>query len=152
MKVYMKYILLLCTLMLSACNGIKTAIYDQYSYQQEVILKVTTKNILDQATNPYEDYKNEIAILLLEMEKMEEYEKNKPHNELSYQMWQLMTDTDKNNVAGLFKYWEEKGKLSPVFVSEATDQVMEAFDILIQYEVSKDKKREHILLEFLANN
>lgn len=152
MKTYMKHILLLCVLMLSACNGIKTAIYDQYSYQQEVTLKVATKSILDQATNPYEDYKNEVSVLLLEMEKMEEYEKNKPHNELSYQMWQLMTDTEKNNVAGLFKYWEEKGQLSPVFLSEATDQVMETFDVLIQYEVSKDKKREHVLLEFLANN
>ena len=42
---------------------------------------------------------------------MEEYEKNKPDNVISYQMWLLMTDADKNSVAGLLKRWKEKGQL-----------------------------------------
>lgn len=152
MRKSITYLLLFCSMMLASCGSIKTAIYDQYSYQQEVALKVETKNLLTHATEPYADYKEEVEKLLLEMEKMEEYEKNKPNNALSYQMWQLMTDSEKNSVAGLFKRWKEKQQLSAVFLEEATGQVEEAFDVLIKYEVSKDKERESLLAEFIKNN
>ena len=67
-------------------------------------------------------------------------------------MWQLMTDDEKNSVAGLFKMWKEKKQLSQTFLGEASKQVEEAFDILIKYEVSKDKEKENLLLEFIKNN
>lgn len=142
-------ILAITLLVFTACNSIKTAIYDQYSYQQEVSLKVETQNVLAHATEPYVDYKEKVEALLLEMEKMEEYEKNKPNNTLSYKMWQLMTDEDKNSVAGLFKMWKAKGQLSVAFLGEAKAQIAEAFDALIKYEVSKDRDKENLLLEFL---
>ena len=86
------------------------------------------------------------------MEKMEEYEKNKPNNILSYKMWQLMTDVDKNSVAGLFKLWKEKGQLSVVFLDEASEQVMEASDALIKYEASKNKENESVLSTILSSS
>ena len=151
MKKHLTYALLFCSILLTSCSSIKTAIYDQYSYQQEISLKIETKALLEHATEDYTIYKDQIAHVLLEMEKMEEYEKNKPDNAISYQMWHLMTDADKNSVAGLFKRWKEKGQLSEVFTQEASVQVMEAFDALIKYEVSKDKEKENILLEIIKN-
>jgi len=145
------YVLLFCSILITSCGSIKTAIYDQYSYQQEVSLKIETKALLNHATEDYAVYQDQITHVLLEMEKMEEYEKNKPDNAISYQMWHLMTDADKNSVAGLFKRWKEKEHLSAVFTQEASLQVMEAFDALIKYEVSKDKEKENILLEIIKN-
>ena len=151
MKKHLIYAILFCSILLSSCSSIKTAIYDQYSYQQEISLKIETKALLAHATEDYSEYHDQIAHVLLEMEKMEEYEKNKPDNAISYQMWHLMTDADKNSVAGLFKRWKAKGHLSAVFTQEASAQVMEAFDALIKYEVSKDKEKENILLEIIKN-
>ncbi|MFD0962958.1 hypothetical protein [Pseudofulvibacter geojedonensis] len=148
-KQLLKGFLAITLLTLTACNSIKTAIYDQYSYQQEIALKVETNSLLNHATEPYTDYKEEVEKLLLEMEKMEEYEKNKPNNSISYKMWELMTDEERNSVAGLFKMWKEKGQLSAVFLEESKVQVSQAFDALIKYEVSKDKEKENLLLEIL---
>ena len=151
-KQFLKLMLAMLLLVITACGSIETAIYDQYSYQQEISLRVETKNLLAHATEPYTSYKTEVEKLLLEMEKMEEYEKNKPNNILSYKMWQLMTDVDKNSVAGLFKLWKEKGQLSVVFLDEASEQVMEAFDALIKYEASKNKENESVLSTILSSS
>ncbi|PHS08814.1 MAG: hypothetical protein COA88_06190 [Kordia sp.] len=151
MKKQFMYVLLFCSILITSCGSIKIAIYDQYSYQQEVSLKIETKALLEHATEEYAIYKDQITHVLLEMEKMEEYEKNKPDNAISYQMWHLMTDADRNSVAGLFKRWKEKGQLPVVFTQEASVQVMGAFDALIKYEVSKDKEKENILLEIIKN-
>ena len=151
-KQILKLVLAFAFLLLTACGSLKTAIYDQYSYQQEVSLKVETQDLLKHAVEPYDTYKNKVEELLLEMEKMEEYEKNKPNNTLSYKMWQLMTDADKNSVAGLFKLWKEKGQLSAVFLGEATGQVTETFDALIKYEASKNKENESLLSTILNSS
>jgi len=149
MKKQLTYAVLFCSILIVSCSSIKTAIYDQYSYQQEISLKIETKALLEHATEDYATYQGQIVKVLLEMDKMEEYEKNKPDNTISYQMWHLMTDSDKNSVAGLFKRWKGKGQLTEVFAEEASKQVMEAFDALIKYEVSKDKDKENILLEII---
>jgi len=151
MKKLLMYVLLFCSILFTSCNSIKTAIFDQYSYQQEVSLKIETKVLLQHAMEDYTLYKTQVDALLLEMEKMEEYEKNKPDNIISYQMWELMTDADKNSVAGLLKRWKEKGQLTAAFNQEATKQIMSAFDALIKYEISKDKEKENILLEIIKN-
>lgn len=134
-----------------SCNSLKTAVYDQYSYQQDISLKIETKNLLRHGTEEFSLYEDKIEGLLMEMEKMEEYEKNKPDNIISYKMWQLMTDVDKNSVAGLFKKWKENQQLSPAFLKEATQQISEAFDALIKYEISKNEEKENVLLQILKD-
>ena len=52
-------------LMITACGSLKTAIYDQYSYQQEVDIKVETQNLLKHATQPYSNYATDVDKLLL---------------------------------------------------------------------------------------
>jgi len=135
-----------------ACNTIKTTIYDQYSYQQSISLKVETEALLLNGTYNYESYRDSAKQLLLEMEKMEEYEKNKPNNETSYKMWHFITNPDKNSVAGLFKLWKEKGQLSQSFLKEAVPQIKAGFDALIGYEIAKDKEKENLLLDIIKDN
>jgi hypothetical protein len=145
----LKLIALMLSVMLISCNAIKTAVYDQYSYQQTTSIKVDVSKIIDKSIDAYSKNSAEVQKLQLDMEKMMEYEKNKPNNEITFAMWQVITNKEKNSVAGFFKRWEEKGSLSPIFIEESKKQLMEGFDLLIQYEVRKDQQSKDNLLTLI---
>ncbi len=137
-------------LILPSCTTTKTALYDQYSYQKTTEIKVTSLQLISNATTTYSLHKMDADKLLLEIDKQIEYEKNKPDNEITYAMWQLVRDDEKNVLGGFIKRWSEKGSFSPIFVDEAKKQVSSAFDVLIQYEVKKDKQSKDVLQELLS--
>ena len=66
-------------------------------------------------------------------------------------MWQLLANKDKNLLVGFFKRWQEKGQLNTVFVEEAKSQIMKAMDLLLQYEIKKDKETKDALLNLINN-
>jgi hypothetical protein len=133
----------------TSCDSTKTALFDHYSYQKTTELKVETSRLMDKATTPFATHKEEVENLLLDIEKLTEYEKNKPENETTFAMWNTLTDKEKNLLSGFFKRWEEKGTCSTVFLDESKKQVMEAMDLLIQYEIKKDKESKGKLLDFI---
>jgi hypothetical protein len=135
--------------LLTSCNALKTALYDQHSYEQAISLKVEALDLMKDAVNPFADYKTEVNDFLKEFEKLTEYEKNKPNNELSYKMLELIGNKDKNLLGGFLKRWEDKSKLSSVFIELAQEQVKDAFEILIKYEGKKDKEE---ITSFISNN
>ncbi|WP_395053204.1 hypothetical protein [Flavobacterium sp.] len=137
------------SIILVSCTSTRTALFDQYSYKKTTELKVETSNLIDKATTSYSANKVQIDKLLLDIEKLVEYEKNKPNNEITFAMWTILNDKEKNLLAGFFKRWEEKDKLSATFSQEAKKQVIEAFDLLIQYEVKKDKESANLLLNLI---
>ena len=139
----------LCLTLLS-CQSTRTALYDQYSYQQTTAIKAETAMMMDKATSPYGEHQAEVEKLLLEVNQLVEYEKNKPNNEVTYAMWQTLTNKEKNLLAGFFKRWQEKGSFSPMFLEESKKQVMEALDLLIQYEIRKDKESKNSLLNLIS--
>ncbi|WDO13779.1 hypothetical protein MH928_03540 [Flavobacterium sp. WW92] len=67
-------------------------------------------------------------------------------------MWKVLTDEEKNLLSGFFKRWKEKESLSPVFLQESKKQVLEALDLLIQYEIKKDKVSKEGLLSLINSN
>lgn len=135
-----------------SCTSTKTALFDQYSYQKTTELKVETSKLMDKANTPYSINKKDVETLQLNMEKLIEYEKNKPNNEITFAMWKVLTDKEKNLLAGFFKRWETKGIVTPVFLNESKKQVMDAFDLLIQYEIKKDKESKDALLDLINSN
>ncbi|MBR9847217.1 MAG: hypothetical protein GYB35_14460 [Algicola sp.] len=137
---------------MSSCQSLKTAIFDQYSYQQAISVKVESLNLMDDASQPFSTFEVEVGDLMLELQKMVEYEKNKPDNEVSYAMWKVLADKDKNLLAGFFKRWKEDDQLSEAFTSEAKLQVAEALDLIIKYEAQKNKTNETNILNFLGTN
>ncbi len=137
---------------LAACNSLKTAVFDQYSYQQAISIKIESLNLMDKAIEPYTNFEEEAEQLLLDLQKMVEYEKNKPDNEVSYAMWNVMANKDKNLLAGFFKRWKDKSQLSSIFIGEAKIQVAEALDLIVKYEAQKNKTNENNILGFLSNN
>lgn len=137
-------------LLLTNCQAIKTAVFDQYSYQKTTEIKVETLLVMENAASPYENHKETVSKLLLDIEKLKEYEKNKPNNEITFAMWQILSDKEKNLVAGFFKLWKEKQTLSTSFVEESKKQIETAFDLLIQYEIKKDKTSKDNLLAIIS--
>lgn len=145
------FAILLFALALSSCEATRTAVFDHYSYQRTTELKVETSRLMDKAITPFAQNKPEIDALLLNIEKLVEYEKNKPNNEITFAMWKILSDEEKNLLGGFFKRWKDAGQLSPAFVSEAKKQVMEAMDLLIQYEIKKDKQSKDNLMNLISN-
>lgn len=135
-----------------SCTSTRTALFDQYSYQKTTELKVEASKLMDKATSPYTKQQQEVEAFLLEVEKLTEYEKNKPDNEITFAMWKVLTDEEKNLLSGFFKRWKEKETLSPVFLQESKKQVLEAFDLLIQYEIKKDKESKNGILDLINSN
>ncbi|MFH6995537.1 hypothetical protein [Flavobacterium sp. FlaQc-48] len=150
----LKYLTFLITFSfaIGSCTSTRTALFDSYSYQKTTELKVESSKLMDQATMPYNTHKAEIESLLLNIEKLAEYEKNKPSNEITLAMWEILTDKEKNLLAAFFKCWETKGVLSPAFVGESKKQILDAFDLMIQYEIKKDKESKDALLDLINNN
>lgn len=146
------FFLILISLALGSCTSTRTALFDQYSYQKTTEIKVETIQLLNQVNTPYTSQKDKIQSLLLSIEKLTEYEKNKPNNEITFAMWQVLNDKEKNLLAGFFKTWETKGILSPVFQEEAKKQISDALDLLIQYEIKKDKESKELLVDLINLN
>ena len=146
------YLILISSFVIFSCQSVKTALYDQYSYQQTTSIKVEASNVMDKATTPFSNNKEIVEKLLLDIDKLVEYEKNKPNNEITFAMWKILTDKEKNLLSGFFKRWEEKGSFSPVFLQEAKKQVTDALDLLIQYEVKKDKESKDSLVNLINLN
>lgn len=132
-----------------SCNTVKNPGYDQYSYQQTTSIKVEVSKMIDKSVEQYSKNVIDVEKLLLNMEKMMEYEKNKPNNEITFSMWQFLLNKEKNAVAGFFKRWQEKGSFSPVFIEESKKQIMEGFDLLIKYEIKKDQQSKDNLLTLI---
>jgi hypothetical protein len=151
---HLKYLLFLIAVSfaITSCNSTRTALFDQYSYEKTIELKVETDQLISKANTPYTTNKEEIEKLFLNLEKLVEYEKNKPNNEITFEMLKMLNDKDKNLLAGFFKHWETKGMVSKSFLEESKKQILEAFDLLIQYEIKKDKQSKEALLDLINLN
>lgn len=137
------------TMILFSCNSLKTAYYDQTAYQKTVEIKVEADNLIDKSKEDYSLYEKDIENLKNQVAFILEYEKNRPNNEISYTMWELMNNKDKNLLMSYFELWKKNKTLSNAFSEEAKKQIDEAFSILLKYEASKTKENEANLLDII---
>ena len=143
--------LLVAFFLFNSCNVFKTALFDQHSYQQTVTLKVESLALMDKASEPYANHQAKAEDVLLEMQKMVEYEKNKENNNITHKMWEIMANEERNLMAGFLKRWKNQGPLNQVFVTEAKGQIAEAYDVLIKYESKKSTTNQNALLNLINN-
>ncbi|MDA6070436.1 hypothetical protein NJT12_12470 [Flavobacterium sp. AC] len=144
--------LIAVSFVITSCTSTKTALFDHYSYQKTTEIKVETSKLMSQASTPYTSNKEAIEVLFLNIEKLTEYEKSKPNNEITFAMWKILNDKEKNLLAGFFQRWKTKEVLSPTFIEESKKQVLEAVDLLIQYEIKKDKESKDALWDLINSN
>ncbi|MDR2802531.1 MAG: hypothetical protein LBB31_04860 [Prevotellaceae bacterium] len=130
--------LLLSAVMVASCATI--SLFDQHAYERTTSLKVDALHVMSAATEDYAAHVQDIETLQLNLQKAYEYEKNRPNNDITTQMWALLLNPEEHLLGGFFTLWKEEGKLGETAVSRSKQQVGEAFDKIAGLESKKIKK------------
>jgi hypothetical protein len=131
------YPVFLVAVLLCACATISK--YDQYAYSQATSIKVDALNVMDLATNSYKEHEPEVRNVMTSIDKMYEYEKNRPKNDISTKMWGVIKDTSGHLYGGFIKRWQKEDKLNLAFIQESKKIIGESFDQISQLESGKIK-------------
>ena len=107
---------------------------------------------MDKASEPFDGHRQEAESLLSEVDEMVTYEKNRPNNEISNEMWQLLADENRFLLAGFIKKWKENERFSKAFLQEAKSQIIDAMDALLSFEEKKDAKTKESLQRVIRTN
>jgi hypothetical protein len=134
--------LLVAFLLLTGCSNI--AFYDQAAYAHAVDLKVDTLALMDLAVNSYSSQTTKIADVNLQMTKAYEYDRGRPINQTTVQMWDvLLKANSEQSDEGLWPRfldrWRKSGALSPTFISDKREHIATAFDTIIALESGKNR-------------
>lgn len=133
-------VLLLAFSLLSGCVNI--ASYDQAAYANAVDLKVDTLALMDLAVNPYSSQVAKVENVNLQMQKAYEYDRGRPRNEITVQLWDVLLTADPTHPEnGLWprflERWRKSGTLSRVFIEDKKEHIAKAFDDVIALESGK---------------
>lgn len=126
--------------MLIGCISISN--FDQYAYTNTTILKVDAMSIMDLSSVDYETHQRDVQNLRNDIQKLYEYEKNRPKNEITLQLWDKLMNKDGHLLGGFLKKWEDDSQLNETFINESKKLVGNAFDQIAQLESKKIKKSE----------
>lgn len=132
--------ILALTMLLLSCSSI--ALYDQYAYTQATSLKVDALTLMDMATDDFSNHGDAVNQFQIKLEKAYEYEKGRPKNEISTEMWELLKNPDGNLLGGFIKRWRDEKNLSKGFIDEAKKLVARGFDLIAGLESEKLKPEE----------
>jgi len=136
---YVRYLTMLIVLVTwAACATISS--FDQYAYTRTTSLKVDALNTLSLATGEYATNEKAVQELQTNLQKAYEYEKNRPKNEITLSMWDLLLNPEGHLLGGFIKRWQNEKKLNAVFIQEEKKLIGEAFDQIAGLESHKIKK------------
>ncbi|PVD52247.1 hypothetical protein DC498_11020 [Terrimonas sp.] len=127
-------------LVLIGCSTISK--FDQYAYSQTTAIKVDALNVMSHATDSFVLHADEVARVQTEIDKIYEYEKNRPKNMISEKMWVLLKDSTGHLFGGFVSRWKKDGKLDDVFVKESQIVIGASFDQISQLESGKIKPQQ----------
>lgn len=113
--------------------------FDQQAYTYTTSVKVDALNVMDLAVNDYAGHTKEVKELRTQLQKIYEYEKNRPKNEITLKQWDILLDPEGHLLGGFLKRWETQKTLSKTFVVEAKKLVDKAFDQIAGLESKKIK-------------
>lgn len=126
--------------LLLSCVTIST--YNETAYKQATSLKIDALSLMDKATEPFDQHRDEVRALRLELEKAYEYNRGRPDNQLSTKQWEVLKDSTRNLVGGFLKKWETDKILSATFITEIKGVVGDAFDQVAWLESGKLKPKD----------
>lgn len=135
-----KILLIISLITILGCASISQ--FDQYAYVQTTSLKVDALQVMDLAVDEFNDHADEVKMLKANLQKIYEYEKNRPKNEITLKMWDKLLDANGHLIGGFLKKWEEDSTLSEFFINEAKKTIGPAFDQIAQLESKKIKPSE----------
>lgn len=118
------------------------SVFNEAAYRQAVELKVASMNLLDKASTPYAENREEVEELKLDLLKAWEYAKGRPDNETSAGQWEMLIDPERNRLGNFFIRWEERERLSPALIREYRLIISDTFDTIISLESGKLEPEE----------
>jgi len=124
------------TLALTAC-GPTISRFNARAYEQATALKVEARSLMDQATTPYSQHREDVQALKTELQKAYEFARGRPKNEISAQQWKILIDPERDLLGGFLRDWQERSTLPSAFVKEKKAQISDAFDTIIELESGK---------------
>ena len=113
--------------------------FDEYAYTQTTSLKVDALNVMSHGHENYALYASQVTQVNTAIDKMYEYEKNRPKNATSEKMWSVLKDSTGNLFGGFIARWQKEGTLDTAFVRASQDLVSQSFDQISQLESQKIK-------------
>ena len=126
-------------LILSFTSCVSISSFDQYAYAQTISVKVDGLNIMDLANEDFSIHQASVNDYRTQLRKVYEYEKNRPKNEITIQLWNKLLDPDGHLLGGFLVRWEKESKLSETFITEEKKLVDNAFDQIAGLESKKIK-------------
>ncbi len=122
-------------------QGCETLIgpYSPTAYKYATSLKVEALALMSKATDSYDNHKNDVEKLTIELNKAHEYVKGVPSNSISAKQWKILINPNGKLLGKFWLKWKQKTKLSKPFISEFKKIVAESFDQIICLEVNKEK-------------
>lgn len=129
-------------LMLSYVSCVTISPFDQYAYAQTTSVKVDGLNLMDRAKDEFSKHQASVSEYQIKLQKVYEYEKNRPKNEISIKLWDKLLDPNGHLLGGFLSRWEKEKKLSETFIAEEKKLVDKAFDQLAGLESKKIKSSD----------
>ena len=139
--IFFNFFLLLAILSTGAFQGCDTiAHFDQAAYTQITSVESDALSLMDKATEDYSIHKQEIDDVSNKIQKAYFYDKNRPKNKITEEMWKLIIDPNGHLYGGFLARWKAEGKLGAAFIDEAKKKMQENFDRIAQLESKKIKQ------------
>jgi hypothetical protein len=126
----------------SAVSCASISSFDQQAYTQTTSVKVDALNLMDLAKYDYATQENNVKEYLTKQQKIYEYEKNRPKNEITLKLWDKLLDKDGHLLGGFLNRWQTETKLNETFIAEEKKLVDKAFDQISGLESKKIKPSE----------
>jgi len=125
--------------LLSSASCVSISSFDQHAYIQTTSLKVDGINLMGLAVDDFSTHQTEVRAYQSDLQKIYEYEKNRPKNEITLQLWDKLLDPNGHLLGGFLNRWEKESKLSETFITEEKKLVDKAFDQIAGLESKKIK-------------
>ena len=125
-----------------------TASFDQYAYAQTTAAKVEAIDLISNATQNVSGFTDRIRDVDMKLKKIYEYEKNRPKNDITVKMWELLLNPEKRLYGGFIKRWQTDSTLSKAFVEEASKLIGSGFDKVAELESKKIPRNEDAIKSF----
>lgn len=129
-------IVVLLVLLLAACAPLIGS-HSPTAYQNATSLKAETLALMDKANEPFANHRAEVENHMIELKKAYEFVRGVPSNSISAQQWEILIKADGDLFGKFVKRWEERSKLSDIFIAEFKSLVADAFDEIICLEANK---------------
>jgi hypothetical protein len=137
----MKIKTLLIVFILGCCGcGSTIALFDQYAYEKTTSIKVDALNLMEKATENYDQHKTEVDVIDTQISKIIEYESHRPKNQITSKLWTILNDSTAHLYGGFVSRWRSQKKLSAAFIKNQKIIVSKAFDQIAELESGKIKQ------------